>query len=486
MFRKKLWIGAAATAAALAAGAVAAAPLVSAQAGESVIVPRKDNVVSAYFANWAVYGRGYYVKDIPAKKLNVIQYAFGNPTFNKDTGAAGCEVTDPWADYQQVYWTGDHAVDGVADDANSGNQHLFGNFNQLLKMKKANPNVKVLISLGGWTKSTWFSQVAATPERRAAVVKACLDTFIKGNLPAAGTVGGDGSGAGVFDGIDIDWEYPTQVAGGNVDPTPADRANATALFSEFRSQLDTLGAASKKHYLLTAAMPAAKNSSKYFQLQKVGQILDWIYVMTYDYNGGWSKKTSPTSLFNSDPKDENAKDPTWNTTGTVGFYERSGVSPDKIVVGVPFYGLQFIRTPEKNALWQPYDNKGLDANSLDFDRTPNPTYHQMVDVAKVLTADGKGQNGFTRKWVSPAGEPWLFSATANHHLCDTFNPDGTCVAPYELQTPTVITYEDPASLHERTKLVSQSGLRGVFAWELSQDSNDAQLMGELSRLLPKK
>ena len=73
--------------------------------------PKK--VVTAYFADWDVYGRGYYVKDIPATKLNVLQYAFGVPGFDPATGAVSCGILDPWADYQQVYWTGDNTVDYI-------------------------------------------------------------------------------------------------------------------------------------------------------------------------------------------------------------------------------------------------------------------------------------------------------------------------------------------------------------------------------------
>ena len=75
----------------------------------------------------------------------------------------GCDILDPWADYQQVYWTGDNTVDGVADDPNNPDQHLFGNFNQLRKLKAANPSLKIEISLGGWTKSTWFSSRRGDP-----------------------------------------------------------------------------------------------------------------------------------------------------------------------------------------------------------------------------------------------------------------------------------------------------------------------------------
>src|SRR5436190_1066595 len=105
------------------------------------------------------------------------------------------------------------AVPAVADAANQNHRHddgrvVSGNFNQLLKLKKAHPGLKVEISLGGWTKSTWFADVASTAQRRQDFVKSCVDTFVNGNIPGLAP----GAAKGVFDGIDIDWEYPTQAA----------------------------------------------------------------------------------------------------------------------------------------------------------------------------------------------------------------------------------------------------------------------------------
>src|ERR1043165_9208656 len=92
--------------AALAAGAgvVPSPPAVASgsSAAGSGGAPKK--VVSAFFADWDVYGRGYFVKDIPADKINVIQYAFGVPGFDAATNTASCNILDPWADFQQVYW----------------------------------------------------------------------------------------------------------------------------------------------------------------------------------------------------------------------------------------------------------------------------------------------------------------------------------------------------------------------------------------------
>src|SRR4051812_27438548 len=130
--------------AALVAGAamVPSAPAMASGPGVSG-APKK--VVSAYFADWDVYGRGYFVKDIPADKINVIQYAFGVPGFDSASGRASCDILDPWADFQQVYWGPENTVDGVADTYPG--QHLYGNFNQLRKLKLAHPDLKIEISL---------------------------------------------------------------------------------------------------------------------------------------------------------------------------------------------------------------------------------------------------------------------------------------------------------------------------------------------------
>ena len=90
-----------------------------------------------------------------------------------------CSSGDPWADYQRPF-TAEQAVDGVADEPG---QPLPGNFNQLKKLKAKHPDLKVLISLGGWTWSKYFSDAALTADSRRALVESCIDLFIKGNLP---------------------------------------------------------------------------------------------------------------------------------------------------------------------------------------------------------------------------------------------------------------------------------------------------------------
>lgn len=465
----------------VALGVAASLALVVAPPAQASSVPKPDGpkkVVTAYFADWNVYGRQYFVKDIPVTKLNVIQYAFGVPGYDEATGAASCDVFDPWADYQQVYWTGENTVDGVADDPSNPDQHLFGNFHQLRKLKAAHPHLKVQISLGGWTKSTWFSTLASTPELRTAFVASCIDTFIKGNLPGGGwpeNAGGDGAAAGIFDGIDLDWEYPTQVAGGNVNPTPADRRNATLLAAEFRKQLDAYGATTGKYYLLTAALPAATSSTKYFELKEITKYFDWNNVMTYDFNVPSGPTAAHNTLFTPDPRDPNARNLSWNTTGTVAYYLLNGVPANKIVVGVPFYGQQYLRTSTANrGLYSAFDNTGTDANVLTVDVAPQPTYHALVDEGGYVDAAGvTGGAGYTVHWNPLAGEPYLFNPAASHPNLTT----GPATV------PTLIAFSSPRSIGERVKLIKALRLRGAMAWEISQDSDSHALITELARVL---
>ncbi len=250
----------------------------------------------AYFAQWGIYARNFKVKDLDttgmASKLTHIHYAFGN--INEQ---GRCFVAnqlgqgDAWADYQRRF-TAAESVDGVAD---TFNQSLAGNFNQLRKLKQKHPHIKVIFSLGGWTWSKFFSN-AALPVNRQAFVASCLDLFIKGNLPVFGgeTQGGPGSAFGVFDGIDIDWEWPGSE--GNVGNVirPEDRVNFTAMLAEFRAQLDAYGAQVGRAYTLSAFLPAdVSKVDAGFEVNRIFNHLDYATLQGYDLHGAWENSDQP-------------------------------------------------------------------------------------------------------------------------------------------------------------------------------------------------
>jgi chitinase len=177
-----------------------------------------------YFVQWGIYRRNYLVKNIvtsgSATKLTHINYAFPDIS---DTLA--CASGDTFADYDKAF-DASESVDGVADPTTAGT--LRGNFNQLRKPKLMYPHLKVVISIGGWTWSDKFSD-AALPANRAAFVSSCIDRYIKGNF-APGIVDPT-----VFDGIDIDWEYPG-VCGSTCNYRPEDTQNFTAILRTLTSR----------------------------------------------------------------------------------------------------------------------------------------------------------------------------------------------------------------------------------------------------------
>ena len=170
--------------------------------------------------------------------------------------------------------------------ADTVSQTLKGNFNQILKLKKLNPSLRVLISLGGWTESYRFSD-AALPANREAFVASCIDMFITGNV-APGV-----NAFGVFDGIDVDWQYPGS-CGATCDFRTEDRANLVALLAEFRRLLGLLGQENGRQYLLTIAAPARAAQCSKMDLAGIAQHLDWVKVMAYDFHGTW-ETAGPTN-----------------------------------------------------------------------------------------------------------------------------------------------------------------------------------------------
>lgn len=258
-----------------------------------------------YFTQWGIYGRQFYVKNLDtsgaAARLTHINYAFANVSeeglcFEDNIPGEG----DAWADYQ---WPvpAELSVDGVADVFG---EPLNGNFGQLLKLKQRHPQLKVHLSLGGWTWSTFFSNAALTPASRRAFVASCIDLFIKGNLPIFGgePQGGPGSAFGIFDGIDLDWEWPGSE--GNVGNIirPEDRANFTALVAEFRQQLDEFGAQVGRTYELSAFLPAdpAKLQAG-FEVPQIFNHLDYATVQGYDFYGPWEPQTNHQGQLRNPP-----------------------------------------------------------------------------------------------------------------------------------------------------------------------------------------
>jgi chitinase len=386
-------------------------------------------MVVGYFAQWTIYRRGYLPKHVNSsgavQQLNVMNYAFAAPDANLK-----CASLDAFADYNKRF-DASESVDNVADTVS---QPLKGNFNQILKLKKKNPNLRVLISLGGWTESYRFSD-AALDQNREAFVKSCIDMFIKGEV-APGI-----SAAGVFDGIDVDWEYPGS-CGNTCASRPEDGDNFVKLLAEFRTQLNLLGDANDRDYLLTIAAPAGALQIEPLKLKLAGVAasVDWINVMTYDFHGGW-EGVGPTNHSSALFDSKCVQNDNW-ADQAIEAYVAGGVDPKKVVLGMPFFGHGWRTSAVGNGFCLP-------ATGI-----PRGTYEKGVDDYEVLAARNS-----TPHWDETTGTHWTF--------------DGS----------TFWSFDDPISAKWKAYYANCRGLRGVMFWELSGDDAAGSLLGALSKQL---
>jgi chitinase len=369
--------------------------------------------IVGYYAGWTSKTRHYTPADIPADQLTHVNYAFG------------------LIDAEGRAMLGDPEVDiGHADPSVGGEPD--GNFRQLKELKERHPHVRTLISIGGWTGSGRFSDAVATEQARREFVASCVELFLT-RWP------------GVFDGIDIDWEYPVCCGPPANGYRPEDRRNCTLLFQELRRQLDELGAETGRRYLLTAALPAGRELPVgCFELRESAAILDWINVMTYDMDGsersGVTNFNAPLRATREDPRPPAERDAS-SVEGTVRVYKEEGVPRERIVLGVPFYGRGFTGVPAgDNGLYQ------------SFTGAMSVAYHAVV--SDYLSASQRFRH-------PEADVPWLYDAGSG----------------------TMLSYDDPASIARKTDYVIAEDLGGVMLWELSGDDADRSLLTAISSRL---
>jgi len=370
-------------------------------------LPRQ--IVVGYFRGNSML-RDFFLKDLVSRGtlsvLDQINYSQANVRDGR------CVVADPDSDLT-YFFSAKNSVDGTAD---TPAMPLRGNFHQLQELKRLYPRLRILISIEG-TPDVFVK--AAQPENRVAFVTSCLQQFIQGKI-AQGI-----DAPGLFDGIDVDWEYPED----------ADKLNFVALLAEFRRQLDAAG---PKH-LLTVAMGTTRNAFQHLDMGSVARYADQVGIMNYDYAGPWSKKTglvAPLYHVAGDPEIDGDVDSTlWS-------YKEAGVPLSRMLMGLPFYGYSWSQVkPDGQGLFQPGEPVHNDA-----------TYSFIASLADKFTLyrDPKSQ------------APWLF--------------DGS----------TFWTYDDELSIGAKVKYAKDRGLQGVMIWELSGDTAQGNLLKTISSALGRR
>ena len=336
-----------------------------------------------YVAGW----RDWTTDQIDGKKLTHINYAFAD------------------------------IVDGKVASYLENDEY---NFRVLDSLRLDNPDLKILISVGGWARSTYFSDAALTEESRKIFAESAVDFMKRHNL----------------DGVDLDWEYPGSPGAGNVFRA-VDKQNFTLMLAELRRQLDEqsrIDGRENDPYLLTIATGAGRGFLENTEMHKAHQYLDFINLMTYDYHTGGSPVAGHhTNLYPSQSihytrgsADESVQ---WNID--------AGIPAEKLILGAAFYGRYWTDVrPVDNGLYQ--FAPGSDRGSVGFDELRDKTINK---------------NGFTRFWDDEAKAPWLW------------NPE----------TRMFISYDDEESLRHKTHYIKARGLGGAMFWEYSSNYGEELL-----------
>ena len=340
-------------------------------------VKLQSKILVGYYAAWAAYS-DFTPDRIDASKLTHINYAFAN--IGKDLKIT---MGDPDKDPS--------------------------NFKLLNDLKKKNPELKTLISVGGWTWSDKFSDAALTEVSRTAFAQSCVAFMKKYG----------------FDGVDIDWEYP--VGGGLAGNSrrSADKHNFTLLLQKLREKLDAQGAADNKHYLLTIAAGAGSSYAKNVELSSIHKYLDYATIMTYDIHGMWDPYTDLLApLYNNTDASPQYKA---SVDSSINEWEKTSFPMDKLVMGIPFYGYRYSSVSNVNhGLYQTFSN----ASSINYN---------------LIVKDYLNKKGYKRYFHSQSKVPWLYNGS------------------------TFITYEDPESIGIKADYIKSEKLGGAMIWELSQD-----------------
>lgn len=376
-------------------------------------------------------GPGGNINTLDVRQITHLNYSFGL-IYNAEKDETNAALKDPTRLHQ--IWLSPKVESDLA---------------LLPVLRKQNPQLKVLLSVGGWG-ARGFSGAAATPETRAVFIQSAMEIMRKYGL----------------DGIDLDWEYPVNGAWGLVASQPADRENFTLLLKELRQAVGS-------HKLVTIAVGANAESPKsWVDVKAIAPLLDYINLMTYDMAYG-------TQYFNANLYDSKgwptvAVADRYSVDGVVNNYLAAGLKPQQMNLGIGFYGRVPQRSVEpgidwskpdaqKNPVTQPYFGEQEIAlfKSLGVDLTKD-TYVKYNDIVKTFLNDP--QKRFTEHWDAQAMVPWLSVQSA------------------EGKPLFALSYENPRSVAIKAEYIKKRGLAGAMFWEYGADSNN-QLARQLAESL---
>jgi chitinase len=284
---------------------------------------------------------------------------------------------------------------------------------QLQALKSRNPNLKIILSIGGWGADN-FSDAALTDESRKKFGESCLRILKQFAL----------------DGIDLDWEYPGQ-PGPGIKFRPEDKANFTGMLRELRAQLDALSDTRQRTDADRYTLTIASAGGRYFEhteMDKLHPYLDWINIMTYDFFGQGTGPGHHAGLHS--PTGGAARR---TTESDVRDHLRAGIPPSKLVVGAAFYAKS----------WTNVDS---------FNPPAGGKFSRGFSFA-VLSRNILTNSAYEHRWDEHAQASYLWNA----------------------ETKTFISYEDAKALKAKCDFVKKNRLGGVMYWEYSEDVDESLL-----------
>ncbi|CAL1711226.1 unnamed protein product [Somion occarium] len=299
-------------------------------------------VQAAYFTNWGIYGANFQPTDIDPSTLTQILYAFAD--VSPDTGSIS--LTDSYADEQKHF---------PGDSWDEPGNNLYGCLKQLYLLKMKNRNLKITLSVGGWTysQSGHFNFVTDAGKRT---------TFVNSAVQLIKDYG--------FDGLDLDFEYPSNAAQGQ---------GFADLLTSLRTAFDNLAKSNgdTTPYLLTAAVSAGAENYANLVIPQMDKALDYWNLMAYDYAGSWlTFADNQANLFGGSRTGV-------STDQAIKFYLARGATASKITMGIPLYGRAFEATA---GLGQPYNGIGpgtIEAGVYSYTALPlagAQVFENMTDV----------------------------------------------------------------------------------------------------------
>lgn len=388
-----------------------------------VVVPGASYTNVTYYASWSVYDRQFYPNDVDVSKITHINYAFADLCWKKyGTGTTACQSEDIPLQNRYVH-DGEIVLGDQVKD--------IENFNAFTNLKSVNPEYKLLVSVGGWSWSKHFSNMAANEVTRRTFAQSAVDFIREYKL----------------DGLDIDWEYPVEGGETHNYHSPEDNLNFTLLMQTVRAALDAAGSEDHKYYLLTIASGQGDNFVVNADLANSSKYLDFINIMTYDYGGSWETLANHNAPLYYDAnllKPNSARN---HVLGGVEGHLAGGVPEHKLVLGLPFYG----------KAWSGCEAPGQYVECTSF---PDGSWEKGIyDYSDIITFIGT--NGYERYWNDAAKVAYLYSP----------------------EQRTFMTYNDQTSMMYSASLVKSKNLAGVMSWEVSGDRT-GELLSQLNKDLP--